>query len=126
MRAVFWVWLGGGIGAVCRYLLGQAIAQRVSTIFPWGTWTINVTGCLILGCFGTLAVTKATVIPPELRLAVAVGFVGAYTTFSTFGFETIKLLQDGAWLIAGAYVASSLVVGLLAVYAGVVLARVLA
>jgi CrcB protein len=119
------VWIGAGVGGVSRYYLGRWVALKLGTAFPYGTFVINVTGCLILGFFGTFAAKRVELIPTELRLLVAVGFVGAYTTFSTFGFETIQLMEDGSWLLAAAYVAGSVFVGLLAVYLGVMTARAL-
>lgn len=117
------VGLGGISGALARYYMGILLAQRLGTAFPYGTFAINVTGCFILGLVGTLAVERAAVVSPELRLLIGVGFCGAYTTFSTFGFETLALLRMGAVLEAGLYVLASNVAGLVAVYIGFLLAR---
>ncbi|MNX60104.1 putative fluoride ion transporter CrcB [compost metagenome] len=122
-----WLWVGSGgfFGAISRYALGNWIAARLGSTFPYGTLLINLTGCFILGFFGTLALQRATLIPPEARLLVAVGFVGAYTTFSTFGFETIRLLEENNLVLALAYVLGSVLLGLLLTYLGVVAARAL-
>lgn len=117
--------LGAVLGASSRYYLGLWVASKLGTGFPYGTFLINATGCLILGFFGTLAAERATFVPTALRLLVAVGFAGSYTTFSTFGFETIKLLEDGDVLLALTYVLGSVLAGLLAVYLGVVAGRAL-
>jgi CrcB protein len=125
MRQFLLVGIGGWLGAASRYYLGLWMAARLGTTFPYGTFLINVTGCLILGFFGTLAIDRALLVPPEFRLLVSVGFVGAYTTFSTFGFETIRMLEDGDVLLAVGYVLGSVLLGLLAVYCGGVVARAL-
>ncbi|HEY9899957.1 MAG TPA: fluoride efflux transporter CrcB [Pantanalinema sp.] len=125
MWELVWVGSGGFFGAISRYALGNWIASRLGTAFPYGTLLINLTGCLALGFFGTLALRRATLIPPEARLLVAVGFLGAYTTFSTFGFETIRLLEENNLALAFAYVLGSVLAGLLTTYLGVVAARAL-
>lgn len=116
---------GAVLGASSRYYLGLWIASRLGTGFPYGTFLINVTGSLVLGFFGTLALDRAAVIPTELRLLVAVGFAGSYTTFSTYTFETLRLLEDGDFLLALLYALGSVLAGLLSVYLGVVIARAL-
>lgn len=115
--------LGGVAGALSRFYLGMVLAQRLGTAFPYGTFIINVTGCFVLGLVGTLAAERAALVTPEIRLLVGVGFCGAYTTFSTFGFETIALLRTGALLEAGLYLFASNALGLAAVYVGFLLAR---
>jgi CrcB protein len=104
------VLLGGAIGAPMRYLTDLFVQSRHDTVFPWGTFTVNVVGSLILG------VTAAAVVglgPPAWVLAlVGTGLCGALTTFSTFGFETIHLLEEGAILTAVSNCAASLVAGL--------------
>lgn len=113
---------GGALGAVARYYLGNSALSRTAAPFPTATFVINVTGSFILGLFLTLA-TERLNISPHLRLAVAVGFVGAYTTFSTFEYETVKLIEEHGYLLAFLYVAASLIVGLAAVWGGMILAR---
>ena len=112
---------GGALGAVARYLIGGWIATAGS-VFPVGTLAINVSGSFLLGFFYALALERFA-LPPEWRLAVAIGFLGAYTTFSTFSYETFKLIEDGAILFAALNVALSITGGLLALYLGVVAAR---
>ncbi|MEY3283710.1 MAG: putative fluoride ion transporter CrcB, partial [Acidobacteriota bacterium] len=94
MRRVLIVALGGALGAVVRYGLASLIAARVATAFPLGTWVINISGSFIIGIF--LAIVGAReLLHPDWRLLIAVGFLGAYTTFSTFEYETLHLLQSG-------------------------------
>lgn len=114
---------GGLLGANTRYLAGQWAARWPGPL-PWGTLLINVTGSLALGFFLTL-VTERFIGRAVTRLFVATGFLGAYTTFSTFGVETITLAQHHRYGAALAYVAASLVLGLAAVVAGAAAARAL-
>ena len=118
--AILWVGLGGFLGANARYLLGGVIAERWGGIFPWGTFVINVTGSFILGFFLAFAQDRPWV-QPNFRLLFAVGFVGGYTTFSTFTYESVKLAQDGELLLATANVLGSVLTGGLAVMAGIIL-----
>lgn len=113
---------GGALGAVLRYYLGGTVLGRAGAPFPTATFVINVTGSFILGLFLTLA-TERFQVSTHLRLAVAVGFVGAYTTFSTFEYETAKLIEDGDVTRALLNVLLSFVVGLLAVWLGIFAAR---
>ena len=114
--------LGGILGANARYLLGNWITARYGTSFPCGTMVINVSGSFVIGFFLVL-ITERFVVHPNWRLFFAVGFLGAYTTFSTFSFESVALLQGGAWGLALANMIGSVVLGLVAVLAGMALAR---
>ena len=120
MAAVVWVGLGGFLGANARYLLGGWVASRFGAAFPYGTFVINVSGSFILGFFLAFAQDRAWV-APSARLLFAVGFVGAYTTFSTFEYESIRLLQDGELLLGALYLIGSLVSGGVAAIAGIAL-----
>ncbi len=117
------VGLGGFVGANARYLVGRWVAQRWGTEFPYGTFVINIAGCLILGLFATLADRLAW--NDYWRFAIAIGFVGAFTTFSTFEYESFRLVADGNFVRAAANIVGSVVVGFIAVYVGVVIARLL-
>ncbi|MBO0798163.1 MAG: fluoride efflux transporter CrcB [Blastocatellia bacterium] len=114
--------LGGALGAIARYWLGGLISSRLPMQFPLGTFIINVTGSFIIGFFLTLVSQRIT-INPNWRLLIAVGFVGAYTTFSTFEFETLKLLEEGSFLSAALNVILSFALGFIAVWLGVMAAR---
>ena len=116
------VGLGGALGAIARYWFSALIGERFPTRFPLGTLVINVSGSFIIGFFLTL-VTERLNIHPNWRLGVAVGFVGAYTTFSTFEFETFRLLETGNGISGFMNVIVSLMLGFLAVWGGIALAR---
>lgn len=119
------VGLGGFLGANARYLVGQWAAARWGTAFPWGTFLVNVSGCFILGLFATLALRLGWA--DGWRLLVAVGFVGAYTTFSTFEFESLQLIAQGRQIGAAlGNVVGSVVAGFAAAFLGVLAARLLA
>ncbi len=120
MAAVLWVGLGGFLGANARYLLGGWVASRYGAAFPYGTFVINVTGSFILGFFLAFAQDRVWV-APSARLLFAVGFVGAYTTFSTFEYESVRLLQDREMLLAAVYLFGSVLTGGVATIAGMAL-----
>ncbi|MFO7261852.1 MAG: fluoride efflux transporter CrcB [bacterium] len=108
--------LGGALGAVARYVLGSWIHSWAGPGFPWGTFAINATGSLLIGL--SLHCLNTTHAAPELRAFVTTGLLGAFTTFSTFTYEAIMLLQEGAWARAAAYTLGSLAIGLLAAGSG--------
>jgi len=114
---------GGFVGAIARLMLSRVVGDLVNTRFPLGTFAVNVSGSFLLGVLGTLVAQKLVPNSEELRLALGVGFLGAFTTFSTFEMETHALLEDGSWMLAAINVFGSLALGLLAVRAGVVLAK---
>ena len=119
---VLWIGLGGFIGANARYFLGRAVIERYGSAFPWGTLTVNVLGSLLIGVILEIIGQRATS-DPAYRLFLVVGFLGGFTTFSTFAFESVTLLEDERWLRAGAYIAGSNVLAIAACLAGVQLAR---
>ncbi len=112
----------GAIGTLARYGLQGVVQIRAASTFPFGTLLINLSGCFLLGLIGQFTLNRL-VISPDWRVAIAVGFFGGYTTFSSFGWETAKMLEDGEWLRATAYVSASVVVGLLLSVAGIRLAN---
>ena len=118
------VGLGGFLGANARYLLARWLTQYYGTAFPYATLIINVTGSFVIGFFLVFA-TERFALHDYWRLWFVVGFLGAYTTFSTFSFENLALLQNGFWALSLLYMSSSVVLGLLAAGAGVALARLL-
>jgi len=111
----------GALGTLARYGLQGLVQVKMGSTFPYGTLAINLTGCFFLGLIGQFTLNRM-VISPELRMAIAVGFFGGYTTFSSFGWETAKMLEAGEWLWATTYVASSVVLGLFLSVAGIRLA----
>jgi fluoride exporter len=117
-----WIGLGGFAGANVRYVLGRAIADRAGTAFPYGTFTINVTGSLLIGIIMTL-LTERWVADPAWRLILVVGFLGGYTTFSSYTFEAINLFQQGQTARALTYIVGSNALGLVGCYFGIVIAR---
>ena len=117
------VGVGGFLGANARFLVARGVGALFETRFPLGTFVINISGSFLLGVLGTVIADKVFPASEAMRLALGVGFLGAFTTFSTFEFETHALLNDGSWLTATANMAASLLVGLIAVRAGVVVAR---
>jgi CrcB protein len=122
MRTAVAVMIAGALGALTRYALQSVIDPRTGDL-PWGTFVINISGSFVLGAIFT-ATTERLVVEPWLRTAVTVGFLGAYTTFSTLAFETVRLLDGGQWLAAFLNMAGSAVFGIIAVMAGVWVARV--
>lgn len=117
---VLLVALGGAIGSVARYLVGGWFAVRFGSALPYGTFVINVTASFIIGFFLAFAQERVGV-GPYWRLFIAVGFVGGYSTFSTFEYEGIRLLQSGEMLFGALYLIGSVVTGATAAVAGIAL-----
>jgi CrcB protein len=117
------VGLGGFIGANTRFVVARLVGAMFETKFPLGTFVINVSGSFLLGVLGTIVAQRVMPNSESMRLALGVGFLGAFTTFSTFEFETHALFDDGSWLTATTNMFASLFVGLLAVRAGIVVAK---
>ena len=107
----------GIAGTLARYGLQGFVQQRTGSTFPSGTLLVNLSGCFFLGLLGQYALTHLT-IPADWRIGITVGFFGAFTTFSTFSYETVRMLDDGDWARAAVYVLSSVLGGLIAVFAG--------
>ena len=114
------VGVGGFVGANARFLVARWVGALVETRFPLGTFIINISGSFLLGVIGTMVAQKVLPNSDEVRLALGVGFLGAYTTFSTFEFETHALFDDGSWLTATTNLFASVFVGLVAVRAGII------
>ena len=117
--------IGGAAGAVTRYVVDGLIADRVSGAFPWGTLVINLSGAALLGLLFALA-TERGVLPGSIRGPLMIGFLGAYTTFSTLMLESWRLWEDGAGGLALANAFGSVVLGLAAVFLGLTIGRALA
>ena len=118
------VGFGGFLGANARFLIGRLVDDAVDTRFPLGTFIINVSGSFLLGVLGSVIAAKATENPDAWRLALGVGFLGAFTTFSAFEFENNVLLEDGSWLLAAINVTASVLAGLMALRGGSVLVKI--
>jgi len=112
---------GAAVGAPLRYLSDRAIQSRHDTVFPWGTFTVNVIGSLILGILAGAATAGGA--SPQVQLALGTGFCGALTTYSTFSYETLRLLEDDSRLFAAANVVASIVAGLGAAFVGVAIGQ---
>lgn len=108
----------GAAGTLARYGLQGLIQHRTGSVFPTGTLIVNLLGCLLIGGITQFGLHHLS-LSPEWRIGMTVGFLGAFTTFSTFGLETVRLLEDGEWLRALLYVSFSIVGGLLAIVLGI-------
>jgi CrcB protein len=122
MQRYLLVALGGALGSVTRFWVGSTVAGKLGTRFPYGTFVINITACFIIG-FSLEYLGRRIELTSAWRYLIPIGFVGAYSTFSTFEWEIFSNLQLGAFLMAGLYLSLSVVLGLVAVWAGVVLAK---
>lgn len=122
MQKYIWIAIGGSLGSIARYWVGSTISNRMGTKFPYGTFVINITACVIIG-FSLAFLARRSELNPAWRFLIPVGFVGAYSTFSTFEWETFSNLQLGAVLIAALYVVLSVFLGLVAVWCGFLAAR---
>ena len=120
LKYVF-IGVGGFAGAIARYVLGSYIGSRYGVRFPYGTFVINVSGCFAIGLI--MVFLERTTASAHWRYLIPIGFLGAYTTFSTFEYETLRAVQDGQIMTGFINVALSVVVGFLAVWLGTLLAR---
>jgi fluoride exporter len=123
LQKYFYIAVGGALGALARYGVGVFVTGRMGTRFPYGTFFINMTACVIIG-FSITFLSRRAGLNPAWRYLVPVGFVGAYSTFSTYEWETVSTLRSGAFSLAALYAFSSLVLGLVAVWCGILLAEV--
>ncbi len=120
MRALLFVGIGGGLGSIIRYIISVFVGRHVPIVFPLGTLLVNVSGCFLIGVFYSIFSRHAD-FNPEWRLFLITGICGGYTTFSTFSYDGLILLKQGSNLSFMLYVLGSVVVGLLATFAGVAL-----
>ncbi len=123
MRTAVAIGVAGALGALARYGLEGWVSRRAGS-FPWGTFAVNVSGSFVLGLLVTLLGERFAV-APWVRASLTIGFLGAYTTFSTLSLESYRLLEGRSYALAGANLAGSLAAGVLALYGGVVLGRAL-
>ncbi len=124
MKKVILLALAGTAGTLARYWLGGVVQRLCGADFPWGTLVINASGCLLFGFVWTLA-EERFLISGETRVIILTGFIGAYTTFSTFAFETAEQLRGTQWLLAAANLGAELGLGLACMFAGFFLGRLL-
>ncbi|MBC6422116.1 MAG: fluoride efflux transporter CrcB [Hormoscilla sp. SP5CHS1] len=115
--------LGAIAGALCRYYLTLWFVQRFGTTFPYGTFFINLTGCFAMGLFVTLISERVFILPIQVQSMITTGFLGAYTTFSTYGLESFVMLRDRPLVAAMLYWASSAILGIISVQLGAIVAR---
>jgi CrcB protein len=115
---------GGALGSIARFWVGSTVAGRMGIKFPYGTLLVNLSACLILG-FTLTYMGKMADLNPAWRFLFPIGFIGAYSTFSTYEWETLSTLRSGAFFLATVYAAGSLILGLVAVWGGSWLAETL-
>ena len=125
MREAIAISLGAIAGSLSRYYVGVWLARQIAGTFPYDTLVVNLTGCLAMGFFFTMATERVPAISSELRLLVAVGFLGSYTTFSTFSLDTLRLLANRNLFVALGYWLGSAGLGVAGIQLGSVLARFL-
>jgi fluoride exporter len=124
MPAYLAVAVGGAFGAVARFGIDRSIERRSFAVFPWSTFAINISGCLLIGAVISALVDRHHV-PGWMRIGLVMGVLGGYTTFSTYAQESLDLLREGQAGVATLYVAGSVLTGILAVYAGTLVGRLL-
>lgn len=123
MEGILSIAIGGALGAVSRYLAGNLSVKYFGDSLPYGTFLINIIGCFFMGLLMTLIVGRG-LLPPIGRLFLCVGFLGGFTTFSSFGYETLTLLEEGNLVMAAAYACGSVLLGVLAAGIGVLAAHI--
>ena len=124
MQKYLFIGLGGALGSMARYWVGSVVGGRMGVRFPYGTLVVNLTACFVLG-FTLTWLGERVEFNPALRFLIPIGFVGAYSTFSTYEWETLETLRSGAFALASLYAVGSLVVGLAATWAGAAMADVI-
>ena len=122
MQKYLLIAVGGALGSIARYWVGSTIAGRMGTRFPYGTFVINMTACVIIG-FSLTYLGKRAGLNPAWRFLIPVGFIGAYSTFSTYEWETLSTLRAGAFALGALYAIGSLIGGLAATWCGALLAE---
>lgn len=123
MKIISLIGIAGFFGAIARYLVSGWTYKLFSTTLPYGTLLVNVIGSFFLGLIMEFSL-RSTIISDEMRIAFTIGFLGAFTTFSTFSFETYKLLEDGSFFLAISNIALNLFLCLFAVWFGIILAKI--
>jgi CrcB protein len=123
LQLYLWIALGSALGGMARFWSTGVMARLLGETFPWGTLIVNVLGSLIIGIFATLTAPDGRrFVDQTIRQFVMIGFLGGYTTFSSFSLQTLNLVNDGEWLYAGLYIGASVILCLLAVWIGHIVA----
>lgn len=122
MQKYLLIAVGGALGSIARYWVGSTISGRMGTKFPYGTFVINITACILIG-FSITYLGKRVDLNPAWRFLIPVGFIGAFSTFSSYEWETLSTLRSGAFALASLYAVGSLILGLAAVWLGAALAE---
>jgi CrcB protein len=120
---IFWAALGSGIGGAARFLIGGFFEKQTANIFPWATFTVNLTGSLIIGILYALS-QKTKAISPEISVFLITGICGGFTTFSAFSMDNFRLIQQGEYGIAMLYVGGSIIAGLFFLWLGMGLTKI--
>jgi CrcB protein len=119
---VLLVGVGGFVGSIARYLVAVLFANQMSSVFPFATLAVNIVGCFVIGVLFALS-DRGNILSPEWRVLLTTGFCGGFTTFSTFSYESLRLIQDGEYLYVALYVLASVVIGLAATYVGIIVIK---
>lgn len=122
-RILFLVGFGSCVCGIARYLSQQYVQKKFPSSIPFGTLSVNIIGCFLIGIIYAIA-GKGNILSPEMRLLLATGFCGGFTTFSSFAYENIALLKDGEIFYTAAYVAMSVIIGFVAVYIGILFIKI--
>lgn len=122
MQKYLLIAVGGALGSIARYWVGSTISGRMGTKFPYGTFVINITACILIG-FSVTYLGKRVDLNPAWRFLIPVGFIGAFSTFSTYEWETLSTLRSGAFALAAVYAVGSLILGLASAWLGAALAE---
>ena len=119
MQSYFWIGLGSALGGMARYWCSGMVAVLIGETFPWGTLVVNVVGCFIIGFFAAITGPDGRLLVGTLpRQFVMLGLCGGYTTFSSFGLQTLNIVNEGDWASAGLNISASVILCLLAVWVG--------
>lgn len=126
MSTYLWIAVGGALGSMARFFVSSSFARILGEVFPWGTIIVNITGCFIIGILATLTGPDGrVVVAPDFRQFLLIGICGGYTTFSSFGLQTLNLLRDGDLVAAGGNALISFIACMIAVWLGAVLGQMI-